>query len=132
LNTDDKQISFVHSDGLECCPRAGYVLAGDTIVMRDGTSLEGELLSGDARTLVASVGGVTRSVTVFDVESIRFGPATGAPSASPGQTIPANTALTIRRIDAIDSQTGSEGKEYRASLDQHYRGHTECAGARFL
>jgi hypothetical protein len=126
--------------------------AADVITMRNGQTIYGTYIGGNARQLRLDVGG--GQIQTFDigqVQSISFGdsgspnsaapvysaPPAGAPpqyapagpppqyAAAPppppstsGVTIPADTRVTIRMIDAVDSDTARLGQTYRASLDE--------------
>jgi len=119
--------------------------AADVITMRNGQTIYGTYIGGNARQLRLDVGG--GQIQTFDigqVQSISFGdsgsanttaPAYNAPAPGPppqyaaapppppppssgGLTIPADTRVTIRMIDSVDSDTARLGQTYRASLDE--------------
>jgi len=122
--------------------------AADVITMRNGQTIYGTYIGGNARQLRLDVGG--GQIQTFDigqVQSISFGdsqsqagPPNGAasgyaapPAAPPpqyaaapppppppsgGLTIPADTRVTVRMIDSVDSETARLGQTYRASLDE--------------
>lgn len=96
-------------------------LAADTITMRNGTVVEGTLLKADTRTLTFMVGDNPQAIAISDIESVRFGnaaaPAAPPPVATHALSIPFGTPISVRLVDAFDSQTGTVGKEYRASID---------------
>ncbi len=104
--------------------------AADTLVLRDGTKLEGMYLGGDARTIrFIGPDRTPKNYSVSSVAAVQFGslqpqPAP-APTASPAPasapsarvTIPAGTEITVRTIDSIDARTTAIGERFRASID---------------
>jgi hypothetical protein len=113
------------------------VTAGaDVVILKDGTRLSGDVLSGGQQILI-KVGGASRAVPVDQIQSIELGSpapappsapsiapsiATGAAGRAPGQTpgritLPAGTEIAARTIDRIDSKKADKFREYRASLD---------------
>lgn len=117
---------------------------GDSITFRDGHTVDGSFLGGDARSIRVAVGDRVETYAVSDIARISF--AGSAPAASavepatypppprlreeartepprrdegPGRDmIPAGTMLAIRMIDSVDSQRDSVGQTFRASLDE--------------
>src|SRR5580658_1287885 len=87
---------------------ASASLAADIVTLRNGSIIEGSLVSGDSRNLTVSTPGGTQSIAVLDVAYIQFGSGPGIAPQPSGLAIPPNTAITVRMIDAIDSQTGAE------------------------
>ena len=114
---------------------AGLGLA-DTITFRDGHTVNGSFLGGDARTVRMAVGDRVENYSIGDIVSLSFGgpaPVSAAPSAPPpalarreerrealtgGPTLPSGTVLTIRMVDSVDSERDQVGKTFRASLDE--------------
>ena len=125
----------------------GCLVAGaagaDVITMRNGQAIYGTYIGGSARQIRVDVGG--GQIQTFDigqVQSISFGdagpqygaapsynappppsppqyqPAPPPPPSSAGLTIPADTRVTIRMIDSVDSETARLGQTFRASLDE--------------
>ena len=133
------------------------VAYADTITLKDGRSISGSYLGGDARQIRMAVGDRVQSFSVADVSRVDFNsgdgaqaptaaapaappapppapareplrsatapesPAPPAPPAAPssGRTeFPAGTTITVRLIDAVDSQKDTLGQTYRASLDE--------------
>jgi hypothetical protein len=122
-------------------------LAGDTIKLRDGRTIDGTFMGGDTRQVrLMTSDGRLENFAISDVESISFpGPAPAAtitPAAPPApvtparsQTaavpsrpaaaaasagrvvVPAGTVVTVRLIDSIDSDVAGAGERFRASLD---------------
>ena len=131
------------------CLTAG-IAAADVITMRNGQTIYGTYIGGNARQIRLDVGG--GQIQTFDigqVQSISFGdsnsqsgPQYGAapsynappppgppqyqpapqppppPASSAGLTIPADTRITVRMIDSVDSETARLGQTFRASLDE--------------
>ena len=105
-----------------------YVFAtADTLVLKNGSHLEGVFLGGDSRTVKFEANDHVASYAVADVDSLRF--TSGAAAATPTPTAPApsparpaiqimaNTAISVRLIDPIRSVTAAPGSIYRASVD---------------
>jgi hypothetical protein len=110
--------------------------AADTIYFRDGKTVSGSYLGGDARQVRFVIGDKIQTLAIPDIARIEFAasgtaattpPAPGSTAAaapsSPGATlstadIPAGTTLTVRLIDPVDSETDKIGQTYRASLDE--------------
>ena len=115
----------------------------DTLLLRDGRSVHGTYLGGDARRIRMAVGDAVQSFEVDQVNRLEFGapaPAPAAravapepdrprilrpersvapaPAARPSIEIPAGTALVVRMIDDVDSERDTVGKTYRASIDE--------------
>ena len=111
------------------------LLSADTLVFRNGTSVEGNFLGADARTVRFAAGSHVQTYRLSDVESIRFttegaaavpdlasispSPGTSAPTPALRQTqLPAGTPISIRMIESADSARDSLGRLYRASVDR--------------
>jgi len=116
-------------------------LAADTVQLRSGRRVEGTFLGGDTRQVrLIGADGNVQSFDITDVESIRFGggsavaaaPAPVAvapaqpkiaaprPAVAPAQgrvVVPAGSVITVRMIDAVDSNAAGAGERFRASLD---------------
>ena len=115
------------------------LLSADTLHLRNGQTLDGTFLGGDARQIrfLGSAGNV-QNYSVSDVESVSFGssapttalapastpaPAPVAPmgnavsSTSASAVIPAGTVISVRMIDSIDSDLTGVGERFRASID---------------
>lgn len=106
-----------------------------TVTLRDGSQIKGGFAGGGADEIKVLVAGQTLTLKTATIETIKFDPEpTGAatqgfppaiaPSTVPassvpsGATIPGNTAVAVRLIDAADSTHDAVGKVYRASLDE--------------
>jgi len=106
----------------------------DTLRLKGGATVEGTYMGGDSREVkfLRTDGGV-KSYRISDIEQVIFGdemaasapvaPIAKAPvSPSPrpsqnGRVIPANTVVTIRTIDSINSDINGVGEKFRASLE---------------
>jgi len=123
---------------------ANCVMA-DTVFFRDGRTINGSFVGGDARTIRVAVGDRVETIRVADVDRISFGdpeqsyarPAMRTPPEEPtyrsapppppptrrddyGERamIPSGTVLTIRMVDSVDSERDYVGKTFQASLDE--------------
>src|SRR5581483_10348803 len=119
----------------------------DSINLKNGSTIEGTYVGGDARTVKVMVGNQVQTYRVGQVSSIVFGdngdqtsdaapPPQGAPPppdnsglqtqraydqpnpAAAGLTIPAGTPLVVRMIDRVDSEVDRTGQTFRASVDE--------------
>ena len=131
---------------------AASLLSADTLVLRNGSTINGRFVSGDNRALRFAVGSQVNTYDLVDVDSLRFsdypspqtsynGPpstpsnpppppvsrppdAYAAPGTAPigngpgGIQIPAGTQISVRMIDAADSEKDYVGKTYRATVDK--------------
>ncbi len=113
-------------------------LTADTLVLKNGTRVDGNFMGGDARSVRFAVGNQINNYSLNDISSISFesatassaapqsrppdtyaAPASAPPSNGPGGVqVPAGTQIVVRLIDAVDSQKDSLGQTYRASIDQ--------------
>jgi len=112
----------------------------DSLVLKNGNTITGTYLGGDARTIRMTVGDRVETYNVSDVVSLSFGseaaapapaapartvmrpegqtaPATPAPNAA-GIELPSGTTITVRMIDSVDSERDSVGQTFKASLDE--------------
>src|SRR5215217_5442567 len=112
---------------LVCAVVCSAVLAADTLVLRNGKSVEGTYLGGDSRRVRIAVAESVESYTVDEISNIRFGsdtpahaaaapkqrreilrpepPAVAEPARPAGRLeVPAGTSLVIRMIDDVDSE----------------------------
>lgn len=122
-------------------PLAAIAARADSLRLRDGVSVHGTLLSADSRELrFLTEEGVIRNYRIGDVDSVVFAPsaesAAKAPEAPAIQSprvrssdsnisteattadvvVPGGTILTVRMIDAIDSDENEPGEIFHASL----------------
>ena len=130
-----------------CYLALGVSLASaDTLVLRDGSTVDGSFLGGDNRSVRFAVGEQVKTYSLDDVDSIRFTapappaapanspPADATQSTPPAQNppaagnqaapapapieVPAGTQIVVRMIDRVNSETDRLGQTYRASTDQ--------------
>ena len=113
------------------------LLPADTLILRNGSTINGKFVSGDSRSIRFATGSQVNTYDLADIDNLRFDGATAAqpPSAPPpppeappppsaasrpssGLSIPAGTDVSIRTIDAVDSEHDRRGQTYRASVDQ--------------
>ncbi len=120
------------------------VFGADVIVMRDGRTVTGSFLGGDARQVRMVVNDKVQTFSIPDITRIEFGasqPAAPPAASAPPETrtdglqpsrvsndrpsrgpasadIPGGTTLVVRLIDSVDSETDRLGQTYRASLDE--------------
>jgi len=102
----------------------------DTLTLKNGQVVTGTYLGGTARSVRFDLGDRVQTFDVSDIVRIEF--SASAPQAAPsppaqeaavpqaaplGVTLPAGTNITIRMIDAVDSQTARTGQTFAASLD---------------
>lgn len=112
------------------CAAAGLARA-DSLYLRDGQTIQGTFLGGTSRQLRLEVNGEVRNYDVSLVQSLTFSdPAdnppprmTSAPPPPPppvtdGFTIPADTMITVRMVDTVNSDTSRLGQTFMASLDE--------------
>lgn len=113
--------------------------AADSLTLRNGTVIDGQYLGGDARQVKMAVGDRVETYEVNDIVSLQFGGSAGlsagrdrdrdrdrggfaSQQAPPppvyGVQIPSGTTLTVRMIDAVDSDKASLGQTFRCSVDE--------------
>lgn len=116
---------------------AAAVLRADTVTLRGGQTVRGTYLGGNARQVRVDVNGNVQSFDVGQILNISFAdenyqqappisqapppPVRGVPQRpqfNGGLTIPAETQITVRMIDAVNSETSRRGQTFRASLDE--------------
>ena len=97
--------------------------AADTVTLKDGRAISGTYLGGSAREVRIETVNRIESLSVFDIESIRFGvperssESAAAPAAGE-VSLPAGTKLVVRMIDSVDSERNRAGQTFAASLDE--------------
>lgn len=122
---------------LGACAALGVVALADTLLLTDGSKVEGTFLGGDSREIrfltekglsrtlaiseVASVSFVAGQQKVHSpaVETTKFRASSPAPerASEPRVTVPVDTAITVRLIDSIDTDHTGVGERFRASID---------------
>jgi len=116
--------------------------SADTLTLRSGRVITGQYLGGDARHIRMAVGDRVDTFDVADVGDLEFSGdvhQSDAPPAPPpdatrdrgfaqapppaagpvsGVQIPTGTPITVRMIDAVDSNVARLGQTFRASVDE--------------
>jgi hypothetical protein len=130
--------SCARTIGLVCA--TSLLLSADTLVLRNGATVSGTYIGGDARQVRIDQNGTVRSYDIGQVQSVIFSesgyqapppptssyPSRGAnnsnyyppPPQSDGVLIPIDTQVKIRMIDPVNSDTARQGQTFRASLDE--------------
>lgn len=116
------------------------LLPADTLILRNGSTINGKFVSGDSRSIRFSTGSQVNTYDLADIDNLKFEGGTAPPPAPPvsapapppppeappsagntlygGIVIPAGTDLSVRTIDSVDSERDRRGQTYRASIDQ--------------
>jgi uncharacterized membrane protein len=103
--------------GQFCLLVSGTNALADVVTLKDGSQISGLVESGGTREIQVKVGETFQPVSVDRIQSIQFD-VPGIPSTpTEPQTLPVGTKISIRTIDAIDSKTADNYKEYAASVD---------------
>jgi len=120
--------------------------SADILTLRSGQVVRGEYVGGDARHVKMAVGDRVDTYSVDDVSDLQFGggqklgdndhdrPSGGFAQQQPpppqqqysaqpqqyssGVQIPVGTTITVRMIDAVDSEQTRLGQTFRASIDE--------------
>ena len=110
--------------------------AADSLTLRSGKVIDGQYLGGDARQVRMAVGDRVETFEVDDIASLQFGGSQrvsesqdrdrdrgGFASQQPpapvsGVQIPSGARITVRTIDAIDSDRSRLGQTFRCSVDE--------------
>ena len=99
-----------------CVVSLAEVTSADTLIMRDGTRIEGTVVGVVERTITfRRTDGSSRQYQASQVEALEFLPAERGYSrgvSSRGLVVPAGTELLVRTVESIDSRN--------AGLDQHF------------
>ena len=121
---------------------AGLAVA-DTVIFRDGHTVNGSFLGGDSRNIRVAVGNRVDTIRLADIDRITFGdsdqsyapptlryppeerraevpppPPARREDYNDGPMIPSGTVLTIRMTDSVDSERDRVGQTFNASLDE--------------
>jgi hypothetical protein len=137
-NSRPRTLRFcVRTIGLVCA--TGLLLSADTVVLRDGSTVQGTYLGGDARQIRIDQNGNVRSYDLGRVQSVIFSESGYQPPPPPresrdsgydrdrdrarqpqsaGITIPTDTTVKIRMVESVNSDTSRLGQTFRASLDE--------------
>jgi hypothetical protein len=132
---------FARAASLVCA--TALLLSADTVTLRNGATVQGIFIGGDARQIRIDQNGDIRTYDIGQVQSVIFSetgyqppppppssstyPSRGSrgaaydPAPAPqtaGITIPIDTPVKIRMIDAVNSETSRLGETFRAALDE--------------
>jgi len=123
------------------------LLSADTLYLRDGRTIQGTFIGGNSRDIrFLEEGRSTQRYPISSVRNVIFGDGSASTSSNssifgnPNDSrsrnndtqyrdnesrartasivVPANTTVTVRMIDSIDSDANSAGQTFRASLDE--------------
>ena len=105
--------------------------SADTLTLRNGQTLQGTFLGGTSRQVRIEVNGDVRTYDVSEIRSVAFSETAAEPvrraEAPPprqetmqntGVTIPADTMIVVRMVDAVNSEKTRLGQTFMASLDE--------------
>jgi hypothetical protein len=105
-----------------CVVSLAAVSSADTLIMRDGTRVEGTMVSFAARTITfRHADGVSRRHPTSQVEALEFLSAERAnPRAVNGRDLeaPAGTELVVRTVEMIDSRNAGADQTFAAVVEQ--------------
>lgn len=136
---------LVWATGLICA--TALLLNADTLVLRNGGTVQGIYAGGDSHQVRMDQNGTIRTFDIAQVQSVIFSetsyqPPPPAPSSSSypssnpprssrdngnyqppppqsvGITLPVDTPVKIRMIDSVNSDTSRQGETFRAALDE--------------
>jgi hypothetical protein len=136
-------MSFSIRTGMLICSAAA-LLSADTLTLRTGETVQGTFIGGTARQVRMEVNGNIRNYDIADLQSVIFSdqsyqappprsqsypppapypaqdryPANNPGPGPLGITVPVDTEVKIRMIDAVNSDTARTGQTFRASLDE--------------
>ena len=98
------------------------ISSADTLVMRDGTRVQGTVVGIKARTITfRHADGVSRRYSTSQVEALDFVTAERAnPRAVSGRSLeaPAGTELVVRTVETIDSRNAGADQTFSAVVEQ--------------
>jgi hypothetical protein len=99
------------------------IAGADTLTLRNGQAIEGTYLGGTSRQVRMEVNGEIRNFDVERVQSVFFASQEAAPPAAQPQqqggiVVPADTMVTVRMVDSVNSDTARTGQTFMASLDE--------------
>jgi hypothetical protein len=105
-----------------CVVSLAVVSSADTLVMRDGTRIEGTAVGMASRTITfRHADGVSRRYSTNQVEAVEFISADRAnPRAVSGRGLvaPAGTELVVRTVETIDSRNAGADQIFAAIVEQ--------------
>lgn len=105
-----------------CIASLASVASADTLIMRDGTRVQGTIVGIVARTITfRRADGVSRRYSTSQVEALEFLSAERAnPRAVSGRRLeaPAGTELVVRTVETIDSRNVGGDQTFSAVVEQ--------------
>jgi hypothetical protein len=104
--------------------------AADTLIMTDGTRIQGTLVSIASRTIAfEDASGALRHYNVNQVDTLEFAPLNrrnaafdARPAGRRVETLPSGTELTVRTAEDIDSATAVVDQTFSAIVERDIRG----------
>ena len=104
---------------------ATATLSADKVTLRSGQSVQGSLMSGDAKVVrLLLANGRIAEVPVADVASLEFSVKKAPPEPAPDParapapvTLPVNTALNVRLTEGVDVDAAHTGMAVTSLLD---------------
>ena len=115
--------TFVIAAAMNLCIVA--LSSADTLVMRNGTRVQGTVVGIEARTITfRHADGVSRRYTTSQVQSLEFLSAERAnPRAARGRQLeaPAGTQLVVRTVEMIDSRNSRPDQVFSAIIEEDVR-----------
>ncbi|MCM3881130.1 MAG: hypothetical protein ND807_13560 [Vicinamibacterales bacterium] len=116
-----KRIVLTIAMGL-CVGWLAAIASADTLIMRDGTRVQGTVTGFAGRTITfRHTSGTTRRYATSEVESVEFLSADRTnPRATNSRKLeaPAGTELVVRTVETIDSRNAGEGQSFSAIFEQ--------------
>ena len=105
-----------------CVVSVAPIASADTLVMRDGTRIEGTMMSLAGRTITfRHANGQSRRYPTSRVEAVEFISADRAnPRATNGRDLeaPAGTELVVRTVETIDSRNAGADQTFSGTVEQ--------------
>jgi hypothetical protein len=98
-------------------------ILADTLVLKDGTVLQGTMKSATEFSIIFETDGETKEVKINDITTVAFTPraeqaVAAAPAAAGGAvSIPANTKITARTSEDISTAANQQGSKVTAELE---------------
>jgi hypothetical protein len=109
-----------------CVVSLAVISSADTLVMRDGTRVEGTVTGIEARTITfRHADGKARRYSTSEVEALEFVSAERAnPRAISDRRLetPAGTQLVVRTVETIDSRNAGANQLFSAIVEEDVRG----------
>ena len=104
------------------CVASATAASADTLVLKDGTRIEGTIVGVVERTITfRRSDGVSRQYPASQVRAVEFLTLEGATARAPyagGLAVPAGTELVVRTTEPIDSQNARTNQTFAALIEQ--------------